>query len=357
MPEMRPRLVLVGSVAEGTRLWLANELDLMLRFESQRSTFRVAWDDPYHLYMCEKARLPRFLQTYLNSDRQLLVAKFMRHLLGTVDEAVCGIFDGGQNPPSLERLTWHPSSCLKCGPALRQAKQKKRIFKHCEHCSPNVTQTKVGICLQFQWRSPGYEPVYCSIDIVPTYSVVEPIDSMSLARLVNLAMLQKVQPSGWFNYLKSYAKSDLVLEDVCDSKNRSVFLKLLNSDSDVYYVRPGQIFGPKKFSSSWHAYAYRTLKLLKKSLGLPDLDMYMVKKLLLQPTIRLMHLESVFLDEFSMEVMRLPELLRQFSKRKHRTCNSIDNMAAFWSRMQARKPMPGLAPMADKSGDFVDTTD
>ncbi len=59
--------------------------------------------------------------------------------------------------------------------------------------------------MQFQWRSPANELVYCSIDIVPTFSI-EPIGATALAKSVNQAMLHDVQPSGWFKYLQNYAK-------------------------------------------------------------------------------------------------------------------------------------------------------
>ena len=347
MPELQPQLILVGSVAEGTRLWLANEMDLMLRFNHPATMFAIRDNDPFHIFLNESTRPPSGLQPYFNSKGEFLLAYFMQDLLNSVDTAVDGLFKNEQNPPSLERLPWQPRACPACGPRLKRAKRDKRIFQHCKHCAPTVTQTKVGICLQFQWRSPADELVYCSIDIVPTYSV-QPIDSFALARIVNQAMLQDVQPDGWLRYLETYAKSDLVLEHVCDFKNHSVFLKLLNSKSDDYYVRPGQMLGPEKFSSTWHANAYRNIKALKKSLGLPDLDMYMVKKLLRKPSICLMHYESVFLREFFMEMTLLPELQRHFAKRRRKSCISVDVLAAFWARVRMKKRMPRLAAMATK---------
>ena len=53
LSRLKPRLIVVGSVAEGTRIGLGNELDLTLTFRSWRGEaipFAVRDDDAFHLY-------------------------------------------------------------------------------------------------------------------------------------------------------------------------------------------------------------------------------------------------------------------------------------------------------------------
>ena len=73
--------------------------------------------------------------------------------------------------------------------------------QQCQSCAVTVSQTKVGICLQFQWRkdctNQGFsglffnqnppQPVYCSIDIVPTFRV-QNVEAMELARYVLITL-------------------------------------------------------------------------------------------------------------------------------------------------------------------------
>ncbi len=108
--------------------------------------------------------------------------------------------------------------------------------KQCERCAVTVSQTKIGVCLQLEWIPEddygpedkfGGEPVYCSIDLIPTFNIrynitqiesylkafcmhmrklFRPINPMRLARIVNSAMLSPDHPPGWLNYLENYAK-------------------------------------------------------------------------------------------------------------------------------------------------------
>ncbi len=51
--KLSPRLTMVGSVRENTRILLANELDVSLEFSGWRNEqipFMVKEDDPFHLY-------------------------------------------------------------------------------------------------------------------------------------------------------------------------------------------------------------------------------------------------------------------------------------------------------------------
>ncbi len=65
-----------------------------------------------------------------------------------------------------------------------------------------VSQSKIGVCLQFFWmhRSEDQEcviPIYCSLDFVPRFPV-RPVGARALAAAVNSGMLGKRPPPGWF---------------------------------------------------------------------------------------------------------------------------------------------------------------
>ena len=52
-----------------------------------------------------------------------------------------------------------------------------------------VSQTKIGVCLQFEWLWESKKKFYTSVDLIPTFPI-EPIDAMELARLVNRVAIQ-----------------------------------------------------------------------------------------------------------------------------------------------------------------------
>ena len=294
------------------------------------AAFRIINGDANHLYGVDNC--PRSLVKYLDRRRRFVLRDFLDDLLERIDTTVEKLFGERMNPPQLERVTPNrvlrngTPPCAKCSANLAES---NRLFKQCSKCAYTVSQTKVGICLQFQWRSDCNRVVYCSIDIVPTYSIRE-FGALSLAKLVNTGMLASPsRPQGWLKYLQNYVTSDMVLTDILDTRRQveSVFLKLLqNSHSDVYYIRPGQLLGQEKFCTQRHHLVYQQIKFLKKCLQLADVDMYMVKKLLWKPEVNMLHYETVTKREFVIRVLSLPEL-------KHHFQTVIDFRK--WDRMNA----------------------
>jgi hypothetical protein len=61
MRNLKPMLNLIGSIAEDTRIVLANELDITVEFEGfEEAPFRVVEGDPFHLTVTENAPGKRF---------------------------------------------------------------------------------------------------------------------------------------------------------------------------------------------------------------------------------------------------------------------------------------------------------
>ncbi len=116
--------------------------------------------------------------------------------------------------------------CTHCKENAARSKLTRELFRQCEKCCVAVSQTKIGLCLQFQWRrSRGYgqlrrlsdtmlksgggssdADIFCSVDIVPKFDI-QPVSSLELARSVNRAMLGPFRPKGWFKYLKNYVSA------------------------------------------------------------------------------------------------------------------------------------------------------
>ncbi len=97
------------------------------------------------------------------------------------------------------------------------------------------------------------------------------------------------------------------------------------------------------------------IKALKKSLRVDDLNMYMAKKLLWKPEVRLMHYESVFQREFYVALMMLPELRRQFGQRKNDSCVSNDVTTVFWTRVLPKKTVTrfkDISLLSDRTDPF-----
>jgi hypothetical protein len=106
-------------------------------------------------------------------------------------------------------------------------------------------QTKVGVGLQFLWKSPSNKDIYCSVDVVPVFNI-RGIQPLYLANILNSATLTQ-KPEGWFNYMKKYAKADLIVTDLLEGDPsqmiKSVLLKNLNcTEEKNFFIRPGTVY-------------------------------------------------------------------------------------------------------------------
>ena len=319
--KLRPNLTLVGSIAEGTKIGICDELDLMIDFTGvSKPPFEVNLSDPFHLYKNEST--PWWLMKYFSHEGTFLFDSFMFDLLELVNMAIKRIFNEGRNPESLERITTNDEyafkrfNCSECDE--RRGKGYGNLFEQCPNCGVTVSQTKIGICLQLQWRSDmkklfksSHQLIYCSVDLVPTFQISQ-IETVKLAESVNRAMMQENSPKGWFKHLTNYSKCDMVLEDVIEDVQErgvlnKVLLKILNTDSDrYYYIRPGHPIGAEKFSTEGMKRIYIYVKCLKKILDIDRLNLYMVKKLLMKPSVQYTYMQE--------SIYKVPDLQRLLSK-------------------------------------------
>ena len=161
-------------MAEGTRIGLANELDMGLKFGAwyDNIPFRVR-DDPFSLKKAKKS--PKIMEPfYKGSDFQF--HKFMHFLLNAVETAISAIFEDERNPPNLKRVTtntnWNVGT-TKCDGNCKK-NLRTQNFEQCDKCAVTVSQTKSGVALQFEWEGHDTddESIYCSIDLIPIFPII-----------------------------------------------------------------------------------------------------------------------------------------------------------------------------------------
>ena len=280
MRNLKPKFSIVGSVAEGTRLGLANELDLTMSFEGWPDGTFCVKDDPYFLRKTELT--PQWMVPYFDSSGCFLFNNFKYDLMNDIEKAAMKI----RLPANLKYVTSNTDfqmGLTKCKDncSKRLAKSAKKMFKQCKHCAVFISQTKVGACIQLEYNFNALGTVYCSVDLIPMFKIKE-MDAMKLSRIGNIAMLAPDHPWGWFKYLMGVVRHDRVTQELADEIGintiKTVSLKTMNCNAGRnYYVRPGQVLGPEKFSNKDLKMSYIRIKLLSKVLDV-NLNMYWVKK-------------------------------------------------------------------------------
>ena len=296
---LKPKFTLDGSITEGTRFGYANELDLGLRFEAlkynqgvsgQKIAFKID-DDPFSLKRADTTQTT--MDSFFNSSGEFQSHRFKLSLLEATDKAVTGMFDEGDNPSNLRRIVtnkdWQEGH-TPCGGWCKR-NLKSINYKHCITCPVTVSQTKIGLTLQFVWKWPGNEAIdakdiYTSIDIILEYAIM-PISAIKLAKIVNTPIMlpgKQSPPPGFIQYMGNYVMHYKVNLSR-DGYIYYVVLKEMNFfEGRNHHVRPAQpsIDGGKKFSSERMKKMYGYIKFLKKNLAGLDLSSFGVKKELLK---------------------------------------------------------------------------
>ena len=146
----------MGSVPEGTRIGVANEMDVCIDFEGLAdSMFGVKLGDPYHLFLTES--LPEWMAIYFDSNQTFMLAKFKLDLLQAVDLAVTEALQEIETNLCTfkQNFNYKFQECDECVQNM-DASSKTALFKQCRGCKVLTSQNKVGICLQLGWRCEGF---------------------------------------------------------------------------------------------------------------------------------------------------------------------------------------------------------
>ena len=285
MRYLKPKFVLVGSAQEGTRIGIGNEIDMTMQFTSWEDCppFEIALRDAFHLYKSQNC--PKWMEIYFNRDGRFNLDKFTYDVCQSVDNCINIIFTEKQSPHRLKRVisnsAFANSRCEQC----KSESKNKAWPVQCVDCIVCVSRTKMGVCLQFEWKDDDMEkPAYCSMDLVPVYNI-RPIDTKVVLKLVNSSMLQRFHPSGWFSHIKNYLKEDRVVEDLWSEGEtiEKVLLKCL--EDGRYFIRGGQRLKPEAFFYNENLRkVYILLKVLRTTLDLKNLSNFMIKKMLMDYT-------------------------------------------------------------------------
>ena len=283
---LKPNMTVVGSVAEGTRMIVGNEMDLLMEFPDLKEAFEIRYEDPFHLYCTLKT--PAFLRiNFFNAREEFQYHKFKEDFLMELDKIMEEIYVQGKNPTRLRRGNWKKhlqNGTLEC-PDCCKRKEGSSLLEQCSNpmCIATIAQTKSGFCLQFEWVDDEEQPFYCSIDIVPVFSIKKKAP-LELARIIVTALRKRGHPLGWFHQLRKYEVCDKIVKGISTPDVTSVILKTLNCGLDRnYFIRPAQPLGWDKFLNDKMKDYYCRMKLLIKGKGVKSLDNYMLKKLLLKP--------------------------------------------------------------------------
>ena len=247
MKQLRPKFTLAGSIIEGTRFGYANELDIGLSFEALKTedkgnrdniAFQV-YGDPFTL---KKANTSQSLvDCFFNKSREFQLLVFKQCLLEITGHTVREMFEAGENPPNLQCITtnqdWDEGNTPCRGECKRNL--ENRNYEQCEKCAVAVSQTKIGIALQFVWKWKEKE-IYCSIDIIPEYPIV-PIPAIELAKFVNIPMLEPYQqPESWLSYMGNYDKHYKINLTQGGLVHHIVLKEMNFLDEKNHHVRPAQ---------------------------------------------------------------------------------------------------------------------
>ena len=266
LKDFLPNFELVGSMAEGTRICMANELDIGVSFQFLKERANVPFKvqgDPFSLKKAITA--PVLMDRFFNRG-VFLFHDFLKFFLEAIEEAVCQVFAEGRNPTRLRCITtnqqWREGE-TPCGGRCRNGSN----FEQCTECIVAVSQTKSGIALQFVWQSEkfGSEALYCSLDLIPMFPI-EAIQVTVLTRLINTPMLGKDPPRGWLRFLYKYVVEYMMIKELAQAGEEaiSVGLKSMNFERERnHHIKPVQAFTKEKFSSERMRQMYCYIKFLK----------------------------------------------------------------------------------------------
>ncbi len=277
-----PRFCPVGSVVEGTKVGIANELDLTVRFDPAQ--FRnISAEQPF--------QFSNFLSTFLDS-----IAKALRAI-------------ESQLPP---RLSVKTGKCRECSDlVVSSADDSYAPYGHCSHFVPSVTHGKIRACVSFLWD----DTVLVSVDLVPLIPVPEGFSFASVMKY-----LIQTKPPFWTRHLRSIIEYDRQLPEMTDCSEETVpedncvVFKVLHygPGMDNFVPRPSiKSLGIAKLQNGPLKHVYRCFKVLKDLLSIP-VKSYVAKKILLRPEMVMMSEVSIDKFEILYELLTHNEVKRAF---------------------------------------------
>ncbi len=277
LQDLEPKLILIGSAAEGTRLVEADEIDVSLKFHALSEHALKMQDDADALAVVISENAP-VLSSYTFDTRILDYSKFFGFLLRELCSTLKRIKN--QLPQRLDcNVDWVHTDCSGC-----QKREDLGLVSFCQDHLPPVAHSKIGPCLIFTWAGSERTSIL-TVDLVPLYPLQTASDLPELFGKVFKSLYQQ-RPTGWQQHCKGIVARDGILPDTLHAEQKTarpldIAIKFLNySDEKNYVIRPGQALDLKFFEKEEalkEAYIY--LKALKRVLNV-KVSSYFIKKVI-----------------------------------------------------------------------------
>ncbi len=293
---LEPRIHLIGSIAEGTRLCKSNEVDVTLQFKALKDQpFQLADLNACELVMPEGHLLKEF--SFISTADQWIFnyGKFLHSFLEDLKETLLSIRSSPEWPSDLSfQEKWEP--CKSC--EERTHKHRRSGYNpqtHCKKCFPVVTHTKLGPCLIFQWEEEEGKLLPLTIDLIPVFPVRSPGNGvLGLFNAVTKTLLEK-KPENWMGHFRGIIERDRLLPEsfkklIEEEKRSGVYdcaIKIIHYGSqNCHVIRPGQVMNVTELLSDDKLRAvYLHLKAVNLLLGV-NVKTYTIKKIVLGDEMR-----------------------------------------------------------------------
>ena len=305
MKSLNPRFSLVGSTQEGSRIGVGNEIDVTMKFMAWETfpPFEIT-NDAFHLQKSDTC--PKWMHIFFNSNGHFCMESFILDVCEAVSTSLDVIFNQKRNPRNLNRLQdngdYDRSKCDYC--KIQGLGESGDFYVQCEFCTVCVSRTKMGICLQFLWLHEQIEkPFYCSIDLVPAYNII-PKNIKSVIQMVNMAMIGKYHPKGWYNNLVNFLKEDRIVEELWSEGEHVDKVLLKSLGGGRYFIRGGQQLNSEVLQKNKRLLKiYIFLKALRAYLGIENLSNFRIKKILMGPTFVSMASSATFFSDLIKNIL------------------------------------------------------
>ncbi len=315
---LQSRFILIGSVAEGTRLDKANEIDVTIKFDALANWPMTFKAPEYLLKVSGESPLARFSTGGVYNH-----TTFLKYFLETIQSSLQRAMKHPEWPENLSpgTMKWEP--CQKCEQVSRDKREScYSPLYHCQDCLPAVVHSKAGPCLIFKWK----QETPMTMDLIPVFPVRGGDDTgiLSLFNVVTNYLLEK-KPPQWAKHLKGIIERDRILPESLalqvrhsDGSNNTfdVSIKLLNYHPELNYViRPGQGLSTRELRTNTVLRdVYIHVKTLK-SLWSVDVKSYVIKKIILSESMKSKILrQDLHMQERLFAVLSHPELKKKFDQ-------------------------------------------
>ena len=357
LASLKPRFYLIGSVAEGTRLFNGNEIDVTVQFDALHNSPLELLDGSACEFVIGVNHPLRKFAKMRDGKEVLHYEHFFISFLGDLQKILLRMQAAKLSkwPQDLffQEKVKHWNSCDDClAESLSLAQDS--IYspqRHCKKCLPLVSHTKIGPCLIFQWGPHGI-PV--TMDLIPVFPLKSPEGVLPLFNSVIQTLLER-KPENWVRHLKGMVQRDRILPEsylkFLDSDANTgtcdVAMKLLNYDKETnFIIRPGQVMHVNQFDRNVKLKdIYVHAKVMKTVLKL-DVKSYLMKKVILLDTmVEKLLKPEVWLDEAIFMVLSHPELKTEFAKRVQ--FNKWSDAIQERKKTGSREIVPEI-PLSDK---------